>query len=89
MTGKIRTEIEIFSKTIKIKNPEVNIKRSTVIETISAVLIYLINSVLSMGGLPQAELAQSQVALAGIINHINGATWGEFHFTRDYYFCTR
>lgn len=60
----------------EIKNPEVNIKRSTVIGTISAVLIYLIISVLSMGGLPQEELAQSQAPLAGIINHITGATWG-------------
>lgn len=46
------------------------------IGTIFAVLIYLIISVLSMGGLPQEELAQSQAPLAGIINHITGATWG-------------
>lgn len=60
----------------EIKNPEVNIKRSTVIGTVTAVAIYLIISVLSMGGLPQDELAQSQAPLAGIINHITGGTWG-------------
>lgn len=60
----------------EIKNPEVNIKRSTVIGTIFAVLIYLIISVLSMGGLPQGELANSQAPLAGIINNITGGTWG-------------
>ena len=29
-----------------------------------------------MGGLPQAELAQSNAPLADIINHITGASWG-------------
>ena len=40
----------------EIKNPEVNIRRSTVIGTIFASIIYLLLSILAMGGLSQAIL---------------------------------
>lgn len=60
----------------EIKNPEVNIKRSTVLGTIFASIIYILLSVLSMGGLSQAELAISDAPLSAIINSITGGTWG-------------
>lgn len=60
----------------EIKNPKVNIKRSTILGTVLASVIYLILSVLAMGGLPQDVLATSEAPLSEIINHITGATWG-------------
>ncbi|MBE6049665.1 MAG: amino acid permease [Clostridium sp.] len=60
----------------EIKNPEVNVKRSTILGTIFAAIFYIILSVLAMGGLSQAELAVSDAPLADIINNITGASWG-------------
>lgn len=60
----------------EIKNPEKNIKKSTFLGTIFAAIIYLLLSILAMGGLSQAELAQSEAPLASIINNITGSTWG-------------
>ena len=60
----------------EIKNPEKNIRRSTFLGTIFAAVIYLMFSVLAMGGLPQAELAASEAPLSSIINNITGSTWG-------------
>ncbi|MGL4772684.1 MAG: amino acid permease [Clostridium sp.] len=60
----------------EIKNPQVNIRRSTVIGTVLAAVIYIILSVLAMGGLPQDILAVSEAPLSAIINNITGATWG-------------
>ncbi|MGG7178061.1 amino acid permease [Clostridium paraputrificum] len=60
----------------EIKNPHVNIRRSTILGTIFASIIYLILSVLSMGGLSQAELASADAPLSAIINSITGGTWG-------------
>ena len=60
----------------EIKNPEVNIRRSTIYGTILAALIYLILSILAMGGLSQSELAASDAPLSAIINNITGGTWG-------------
>lgn len=60
----------------EIKNPTVNIKRSTILGTVLASVIYLILSILAMGGLPQDVLATSEAPLSEIINHITGATWG-------------
>ncbi len=60
----------------EIKNPEVNIKKSTFLGTAFVSVIYLGIAILSMGSLPQAELASSSAPLATIINHITGATWG-------------
>lgn len=60
----------------EIKNPEVNIRRSTVIGTIFASIIYLLLSILAMGGLSQADLASSNAPLSSIINNITGGTWG-------------
>lgn len=60
----------------EIKNPEKNIKRSTLLGTILASIIYIILSILSMGGLSQEALALSDAPLADIINNITGQTWG-------------
>lgn len=62
----------------EIKNPEKNIRKSTVMGTLLAVLIYIFLSVLAMGSMPQSMLAQTQAPLADIINHITGATWGGY-----------
>lgn len=60
----------------EIKNPEVNVKRSTILGTIFAAVLYIILSLLAMGGLSQANLAVSDAPLADIINNITGASWG-------------
>lgn len=60
----------------EIKNPEKNIKKSTILGTVLASVIYIVLSVLSMGGLPQDALAASDAPLADIINNITNASWG-------------
>ena len=60
----------------EIKNPEKNIRKSTILGTIFASIIYMLLSVLAMGGLSQAELAASDAPLSAIINSITGGTWG-------------
>lgn len=60
----------------EIKNPKVNIRKSTIFGTIIASLIYILISFLAMGGLSQSELANSAAPMADIINKITGATWG-------------
>jgi amino acid transporter len=60
----------------EIKNPEVNIKKSTIIGTILASIIYILLSVLAMGGLSQGDLANSEAPLSAIINNITGQSWG-------------
>lgn len=62
----------------EIKNPEKNIKRSTVLGTFLAVIIYIFLSILAMGSMPQDMLAKTQAPLADILNHITGSTWGGF-----------
>jgi APA family basic amino acid/polyamine antiporter len=60
----------------EIKNPRVNIRRSTIIGTLVAALIYIMVSVVAMGVLDQASLAESKAPLADIINKATGGTWG-------------
>lgn len=60
----------------EIKNPEVNIKKSTFLGTLFVAIIYLFISIIAMGTLPQDELAQTSAPLASIINHITGGIWG-------------
>lgn len=60
----------------EIENPEKNIKRSTILGTALASIIYIVLSILSMGGLSQAALAASDAPLADIINNITGSSWG-------------
>lgn len=60
----------------EIKNPEVNIRKSTFLGTLFVAIIYLVIAILAMGSLPQGELAHSSAPLAAIINQITGKTWG-------------
>jgi len=60
----------------EIKNPEKNIRKSTVYGTLIAATIYIIVSVVGMGVLDQSTLAISNAPLADIINKATGGTWG-------------
>ena len=60
----------------EIKNPEKNIRKSTIYGTLIAAVVYLIVSVVAMGVLDQATLANSKAPLADIINAATGGTWG-------------
>lgn len=60
----------------EIKNPEKNIKRSTIIGTLIAAVIYILISVVAMGAMGQGELAKSDAPLADIINASINGTWG-------------
>ncbi|MCX7904420.1 MAG: amino acid permease [Caloramator sp.] len=60
----------------EIKNPERNIKLSTIYGTLITAAIYILISLLAIGAMPQAELAKSNAPLADIINFATGGTWG-------------
>ncbi|EQB86754.1 amino acid transporter [Clostridium punense] len=60
----------------EIKNPEKNIKKSTIIGTLIAALIYILISVVAMGAMGQDVLAKSDAPLADIINASTNGTWG-------------
>ena len=60
----------------EIKNPEVNIRKSTIYGTLIAAAVYIIVSIVAMGVLDQATLAGSKAPLADIINAATGGTWG-------------
>jgi basic amino acid/polyamine antiporter, APA family len=71
--------IGIESSTVpagEIKNPEKNIRRSTIYGTLIAAAIYIFVSVVAMGVLNQETLAHSNAPLADIINAATGGTWG-------------
>jgi amino acid transporter len=60
----------------EIKNPGVNIRRSTIYGTLLSAVIYIIISVVAMGAMDQSALAKSDAPLADIINAATGGTWG-------------
>jgi basic amino acid/polyamine antiporter, APA family len=60
----------------EIKNPEINIKMSTIYGTVITAIIYICISVLAIGGMSQGQLAASNAPLADIINTMTGGTWG-------------
>jgi APA family basic amino acid/polyamine antiporter len=60
----------------EIKDPEKNIRKSTIYGTLIAAAVYLIVSIFAMGVLDQATLANSKAPLADIINAATGGTWG-------------
>jgi len=60
----------------EIKDPEKNIRKSTIYGTLIAAAVYLIVSIVAMGVLDQATLAKSKAPLADIINAATGGTWG-------------
>jgi APA family basic amino acid/polyamine antiporter len=60
----------------EIKNPKVNIRKSTIYGTLIAAVVYIIVSIVAMGVLDQSSLAVSNAPLADIINKATGGTWG-------------
>jgi amino acid transporter len=60
----------------EIKNPQKNIRKSTIYGTLIAAAVYIIVSVVGMGVLDQSSLAGSNAPLADIINKATGGTWG-------------
>lgn len=60
----------------EIKNPERNVKLSTIYGTLITAIIYIIISVLAMGAMEQSTLAESSAPLADIINKVTGGGWG-------------
>jgi amino acid transporter len=60
----------------EIKDPEKNIAKSTVYGTLLTAVIYVLISVLAMGGMEQGALAKSSAPLADIINNLTGGSWG-------------
>jgi basic amino acid/polyamine antiporter, APA family len=60
----------------EIKDPQKNIRKSTIYGTLVAAAIYILVSVVAMGVLDQASLAGSNAPLADIINKATGGTWG-------------
>lgn len=60
----------------EIKNPEKNIKKSTVYGILIVSAIYIFMSFVAMGAMDQATLAKSEAPLADIINSATGANWG-------------
>jgi APA family basic amino acid/polyamine antiporter len=60
----------------EIKDPQKNIRKSTIYGTLVAAAVYLLVSVVAMGILDQSALAVSNAPLADIINKATGGTWG-------------
>lgn len=60
----------------EIKNPEKNLKKSTIYGTIIVSLVYILVSVMAMGVMPQAKLAKAEAPIADMINIMTGGTWG-------------
>jgi basic amino acid/polyamine antiporter, APA family len=60
----------------EIKDPQKNIRRSTIYGTLIAATVYIIVSVVGMGVLDQSTLAVSNAPLADIINKATGGNWG-------------
>jgi basic amino acid/polyamine antiporter, APA family len=60
----------------EIKNPEKNIRRSTIWGVLSVSFIYILISALAMGAMSQEKLAATTSPMAEIINYITGGTWG-------------
>ena len=60
----------------EIRDPERNIRRSTLYGIFFTALVYLLVSFVAMGGMPQAELAASSAPLADIITKVSGLSWG-------------
>lgn len=60
----------------EIKNPEKNIKLSTILGTTVTAVICMAISALAFGAVPQGQLAASNAPLADTINVLSGGTWG-------------
>lgn len=61
----------------EIKNPEKNVKKSTIYGMIIAAVIYMLISIASMGAMSNGELANSQAPLTDILSKILGSSIGK------------
>lgn len=57
----------------EIKNPEKNIKRSTILGMLISTILYIIMSVVAMGAMNQADLANSVAPISDIISKMLGS----------------
>lgn len=57
----------------EIKNPEKNVKRSTILGIGISTILYILISVLAMGAMPQSELAQTSAPISDIIAKFLGS----------------
>ncbi|WP_297633323.1 amino acid permease [uncultured Clostridium sp.] len=57
----------------EIKNPEKNVKRSTIYGIVIAIILYLLINFFAMGAMPQAELAKSSSPIADILSKYLGS----------------
>jgi basic amino acid/polyamine antiporter, APA family len=62
----------------EIKNPEKNLKRSTLYGTLIVAIVYILVSAMAIGVMPQSELAKSEAPIADMMNLMTGSTWGGF-----------
>ncbi|MGL5085711.1 MAG: APC family permease, partial [Clostridium sp.] len=60
----------------EIKDPERNVKKSTIYGLLIAAVIYIIISIVSMGAMSNADLAASQAPLTDILTNILGSSVG-------------
>lgn len=60
----------------EIKNPERNIRLSTIYGTLVTACIYILISVIAIGAMDQGTLAQANAPIASIIDSVTGGTWG-------------
>ena len=60
----------------EIKNPEKNLKRSTLYGTLIVAIVYILVSAMAIGVMPQSELAKSEAPIADMMNLMTGSTWG-------------
>ena len=61
----------------EIKNPEKNVKKSTIYGMIIAAIVYILISVASMGAMSNAELSNSQAPLTDILTKFLGTSIGK------------
>lgn len=61
----------------EIKDPEKNVKKSTIYGLIIAATIYLVISIVSMGAMPNEQLSVSQAPLTDILTNVLGTSVGK------------
>jgi APA family basic amino acid/polyamine antiporter len=59
----------------KVRNPDRNIPRATILGTIATAVVYLLSLTVAFGVVPTATLAQSGAPFSDVANTIFGGTW--------------
>lgn len=62
----------------EIKNPEKNVKRSTILGIVIATIMYMLINLSAMGAMPQETLAKSQAPIADILSQLLGSNVSMF-----------